>query len=415
MTTTPRSARRAIVTAAGVATAASLLATTLPANAVPTAAAPQAADAAAETEAAGGKFLKLWSAEWMAGQRNFSTADAQAYARRMTVIVAMRGKFTKQIAAMKQANPALKVLVYRNATFGGKNYPDSLYAKNKNGQRIYARKWPTTFLMNMSSTAWRNEVGRSCVELINVSKYDGCFLDVLGSGPLMGNYLSSMPVTGGKVWTHSQWINWADDITIAAKRAVGGRTVMGNGLGNGRRYFSGTMSTKGLVPGNDGMEPELFVRQAHSSVRSYYSETNWKQDVDMMIDVQNRGSRVLSMTKLWTSATESQKNEWHKYALATFLMGSNGNSYFSFLRDKSAGASWGAHPYNSIDVGTPTGSYQRIGSGLYARNFTKGKVVVNVGKSSSGVRLERAARTADGARTSGAYTLPANTAEIFLY
>lgn len=405
---TPRMPRRILALTATGATVAGLVA----ASVTPATAAPVATETHASS-AASGKFLKLWSAEWMAGQKSFTTAQAQEYARRMTVIVAMRGKFTKEIAAMKAANPSLKVLVYRNATFGGKGYADNLYAKNKSGQRIYARKWPTTFLMNISSPAWASEVGRSCVELIKVSKYDGCFLDVLGSGPLMGNYLSSLPVTGGKTWTHSQWINWADDITVAAKRATG-KTVMGNGLGNGRRYFSSTMSSKGLVAGNDGMEPELFVREAHSSVGSYYSEGTWKQDVDMMIDVQNKGSRVLSMTKLWTGATEAQKDAWHKYALATFLMGSNGNSYFSFLRDKNSGASWGAHRYNQIDVGTPLGGYSKIGNGMYARNFSKGKVVVNVGKSPAGLRLDASYRTADGARASGTYTLAANSAEIFL-
>ena len=155
---------------------------------------------------------------------------------------------------------------------------------------------------------------------------------------------------------------------------------MGNGLGNGRRYYSPTMSSKGLVPGNDGMEAELFVREAHAPVGQFYSETTWKQDVDMMIDIQNKGSRLLSMTKVWTTASETQKNAWHKYALATFLLGSNGNSYFCF----------------------------------YARNFTKGKVVINVGTSASGLRLGQTYRTVDGARATGTVTLPAHSAEFFL-
>ncbi len=404
-------ARRTLTVATGA-----MLTAGLALSAMPTAMATPKASPAAEVspapvaKAAAGNFLKLWSAEWMAGQRTFSTAQAADFARRMTVIVAGRGKFTRDVAAMKAANPALKVLAYRNATFGGSGYPDSLYAKDKNGRRIYARKWPTTFLMNISSSAWASTVGKSCVELINASKYDGCFLDVLGSGPLMGNYLSALPVTGGKTWTHNQWIGWADNITAASKAATR-KTVMGNGLGNGRRYFSGSMSSKGLVPGNDGMEPELFVREAHSSVGSYYSESSWKQDVDMMIDVQNRGSRVLSRTKLWTTASEAQKNAWHKYALGTFLLGSNGNSLFSFLRDKNAGASWGAHPYNTVNIGTPVAAYAKVG-GVYARTFTAGRVVVNPTSAGSTVSLSKAYVTIDGTRVSGTVSVPAHTALI---
>ena len=130
-------ARRTLTVATGA-----MLSAGLALSAMPTAMATPKASPAAEVspapvaKAAAGNFLKLWSAEWMAGQRTFSTAQAADFARRMTVIVAGRGKFTRDVAAMKAANPALKVLAYRNATFGGSGYPDSLYAKDKNGRRI---------------------------------------------------------------------------------------------------------------------------------------------------------------------------------------------------------------------------------------------------------------------------------------
>ena len=97
MSKSARMPRRALALAATGASVAGLVA----ASVTPAAAAPTAVDVPTASAPASGKFLKLWSAEWMAGQKSFSTAQAQDLARRMTLIVAMRGKFTKEISAMK--------------------------------------------------------------------------------------------------------------------------------------------------------------------------------------------------------------------------------------------------------------------------------------------------------------------------
>ena len=119
----------------------------------------------------------------------------------------------------------------------------------------------------------------------------------------------------------------------------------------------------------------------------------------MMIDVQNKGSRVLSMTKLWTNASETQKNAWHKYALATFLMGSNGNSYFCFHGRQERRRPRGARTLQPDRHRHPDGPTPR--SARACMPATSPRARSSSTSSSSGLRLTQAPRTPDGARVSG--------------
>jgi hypothetical protein len=83
---------------------------------------------------------------------------------------------------------------------------------------------------------------------------------------------------------------------------------------------------------------------------------------------------VFAVTKVWARATASQISSWHRYALASFLLGYKpGHAYFSFRsnRDFTTPSSWW-----DVNIGTPVGAYVRR-NGLFVRPFTHGLVVVN--------------------------------------
>ncbi|HRC41449.1 putative glycoside hydrolase [Nostocoides sp.] len=407
----PAPARLAALLSSGMAaiTAAALIA---PATA--TAATPHPAPGAAANPS--GNFLKLWTAEWMAPHGSYTQEQAVALASRVDYIAAMRGKFTAaNLAAMRAANPDLRIGVYRNATFGGKALDESLYARNAAGSRIYALDWPTTFLMKLDSPSWSSSLTASCAEMISKSGYDDCYLDVLGSGPLTSVYLSSKPVNAdGSLWSPNQWIAATSRLAIATKAALGGRGVTGNGIGHGGRYFSTTMSSRPLVAATDQVAAEGFVRDAKSGVGSFRREAAWKQDVDMLIDAEAQGKGMLTVTKVWTAATPAQQDAWHEYSLATFLLGTGGKSMFYFLRDRTLNATQMDHPFNLIDPGVPTGAY-RFESGVYQRDYTAALVLVNPTKAVATVPLTRSYTTLTGAPVTGSITLAPNTAKILRF
>ena len=63
----------------------------------------------------------------------------------------------------------------------------------------------------------------------------------------------------------------------------------------------------------------------------------------MLVDSEAAGKGMMTMTKLWITATPAQVDAWHEYTLATFLLGSGGKSKFFFLRSK-ADTGWMDHP-----------------------------------------------------------------------
>lgn len=361
-----------------------------------------------------GNFLKLWTAEWMGKHDAYTAATATALAQRVDYIAAMKGKFSATLLpGMRAANPDLRLGVYRNATFGNAGMTEDLYAHDAGGNRIHAIKWPTTYLMQIDSPGWSSALNASCADLVARSGYDDCYLDVLGYGPLTSVYLNAKPVNkDGSLWTPNQWIAASSNLARNVK-ALTGEGVTGNGIGTGRRYWSTDMPSKPLIPATDQVAAEGFVRDAQSSVTAYRNEAEWKKDVDMLVDSEAAGKGMMTMTKLWITATPAQVDAWHEYTLATFLLGSGGKSKFFFLRSK-ADTGWMDHPFDLINPGTPLGGYRPEG-GVYKRDFTTSLVLVNPTKVTATVPLTRTYTTLTGATVSGSVTLAPNTARILRF
>jgi hypothetical protein len=111
---------------------------------------------------------------------------------------------------------------------------------------------------------------------------------------------------------------------------------------------------------------------------------------------------------VWTSSTAAQQDSWHRYSLATFLLGyQQGLTFYSFRTDHLLSST---SAYENTPIGTPTGSYTKAG-GVYQRNFTNGRVLVNPLTSSVTVSLGASFRNLDGNVVSSV-TLPPHTGQI---
>jgi hypothetical protein len=127
----------------------------------------------------------------------------------------------------------------------------------------------------------------------------------------------------------------------------------------------------------------------------------------MLVSAGANGRTLLCLTKAWSKGTMDKKDAVHKYALGTFLLGTNGRSYFSFLYDKNTGRSsslW------DIPIGAPSGKYFS-GSSVYQRVYTNGLVLVNPGDSGRSVNLSRRYVTTGGSLVTSV-SLAAHTASI---
>ena len=328
------------------------------------------------------------------------------------------------LAAMRAANPRLVVLAYLNGSYAQSGqgpstgaFPQDLYLKGPQGQYVVSNSFGN-YLMNVADSRWRSNRTALCAQYVAASGYDGCYLDELGLSSLNApSYVNATPMNPatGAPWTPFDWLTATGGVATAVKSGTN-RPVTGNGLANGSQYFDTSSQppapTSMLIGPLDGANAQGFVRNEGAAIDRYRGPAAWKQDVDMLVDAGNRGKYVMTMTKIGVAATAAQIRAWQRYALASFLLGTNGRQFFFFDPDGIDGAV----AYDDADlhavVGTPTEAYQATG-GAYLRHFTSGASVVNPTANTVGpIALGGTYTDLDG-NTMTSVTLPPNTGMVF--
>lgn len=365
-----------------------------------------------------GRIVQRWRATNGAKERTLTQAQAVAIARRADVIVAKATQFAPHLAAIRAANRDVALLVYLNGAFTGqdRSYPEPLYAHNAQGERLFSREWQK-WMMDVGNPDWAAAVAEECADDLRASGYDGCYVDMLGTAPLTDGYVSSPPINPatGAVWTKNDYVAATTAIGARVERANSSSIVVGNGLANGKRYFTAPGATAPLLNGLDGANAEGWIRGANQGATQFRKEREWLKDVDMLVHAGARGKTVLAMTKVWVAATAAQVDRWHRYALASFLLGNDGNSYFSFYSDRnrqSIAEASAPHAWDDLDVGQPAGPYTKV-NGAYRRDFTKGIALVNPTGGTVTVRLPGTHTNLDGTPVTSV-TLTPNTGEVLL-
>jgi hypothetical protein len=343
--------------------------------------------------ATNGTVVRRWAATMDGGAaaQAVTVDQAVADAKSLDLIVARKGTFTPYLAAMRLANPSVKILVYLNGAYAQQNqgptsgaYPASWYAKDASGRPVTSKS-EGNWLMDVSNQSWVQDRMLTCTSYAATSGYDGCYVDMLGSSSVQRGYVSSPPVNPatGQVWTETDWLAATSKLGAAVKTVNPALMVVANGLQNGRQYFTNRGATSVLLNGLDGGNAQGWIRGAGDPITTFESVANWKQDVDMLVDAGAKGKSVMAMTKVWgVTATQDQTDAVHRFALASFMLGTNGNQYFDFDTNQTDGAVVPDHPYDHVNPGQPTGAYA-VKSKVYVRYFTNGIAIVNPSKTAT--------------------------------
>lgn len=377
----------------------------------------------------GGRFLKTYAAEFMKSQGNITREEALEQARHFDLIAPQINTYSRDtVTAMKAANPNLIMLVYDNAAYRQQNegpgtgVPEEWYARSSDGCFLRSKGFGN-WLMDTSHSGWITNRVNDSKNRINERGFDGVIYDLLGIAPIRPNYNrkdgrsgctgSGVPAKpgGGGNWSRAEWLNNVKNIARQTKAEVGGKIVAGNGLDEGQDYFE---LTKGLFDVGDIMMAETWLRNAPDPIGQYPNESQWKKDVDMLKDAGSQGKTVLAMVKVWDTdnrpaATQAQKEAWHKFSLASFLLGTDGNAMFSFRYDHGKTMS---HPWWKIDIGTPNAEYTKVGS-VYYRTFSNGMALVNPTNQDATFPLPKTFKKLSGEDVNSV-SLPSHTGEILL-
>ena len=322
---------------------------------------------------------RAFTSEQESPTHTYTEAQAVAVAQRFNVLTATKDAFRRYVAAMRAANPKLKLYAYTNASFvhgpQKDTFPLSWYVLDTAGNKVQ-NNWGL-WLMNPTNGEWVANRVQNCIDAVQYSGYDGCFLDNLGTGSIYVPDLTGTPVNPrtGAQWTSVDWLRATSAAAIQIRTQTG-LPLVSNGLSNGGAYFDPISPTSALLEATDRGMAETFVRAARSPVNSYRSEALWKQDVDMLVDANKKGQQVLAYTKVWVAtATQAQKDAWHRYAFATFLLGDSGLGKFTFSYGPGTN-NLVDHPWWKVSLGIPVEPYTKLGH-IYQRAFANGLVLVN--------------------------------------
>jgi hypothetical protein len=192
--------------------------------------------------------------------------------------------------------------------------------------------------------------------------------------------------------------------------------IMANGLLNGASYFSSTAPTSQLFSGANTAMAESWLRAATTKVTTYQSPALWQQQVNLITNAGDNGDVAAVTTKVWLTATADQITAWHRLALASFLLGTTGNAYFSFTQSQSA-TEFQSDAGNSLDhtqVGAALGAYQAQGK-AFTRAYADADVIVNPTKKSVTVPVPAPCLTLDGVVATTSVVVPADSGQICSY
>ncbi len=371
-----------------------------------------------------GDGLLLHAPEFMTTRHTLTLEQALQQARDFHVIssgdVSLYKKYIPQMrAAAQEAGHSLLILQYINGTFHLKNEvanvtDENLFMHTKDGNRIQSKDFGNT-LANIYHPQWVQSRINTCeAKIAQSGGVDGCFLDTMGLAPIRPTYVvPGVPwnESTGAAYTGAQWLDGTTNIAREVRNGLGGKKVFVNGLLNGSYYFDPAAPTKRLIDAADGGMIEILFRPPNTGVTAYPNETKWKADVDMLAAAAGRNNKTLiTTTKVWMPGTQAQYDAWHRYSVASFLMGTTGHEYFNFRLDKNMTTK---DRYAGVNVGTHTGGYAKVG-GVYQRSFTNGVVIVNPTKNAVTVNLGRQYRTLEGNVVNGSISIPANSGDVYV-
>jgi len=302
---------------------------------------------------------------------------------------------------MKAANPNLRIFLYLNGMFAQKNqgttFPESWYMRAADGSKIRSKGWGN-YLMDPRSAGtfttggvtyngWGDYVAKRCDAMLKSTPgSDGCFVDMLGTAPLMSFYN-----VGGKVpaadakgtkFTTTSWYTQIAGPIAARVEAFTGAPVLANGIGSGRRYFGTAYGPSHLLLDfATAGDAEVWLRSPSQSLTQWPTDAVWRTEVSMLAHASTANRAVNATVKTWVAGTAAQKDQWRRFALGSFLIGNGGHASFEFTADEHQVAWADDSPLYSLGLGTPTETFTDIASyqrgGVYKRGFTNGTVLVN--------------------------------------
>jgi len=329
-----------------------------------------------------------------------------------------------QMARLRQVNPEITILRYRNfaAVHGDSSiqrvldeHPEWIL-RDENGDPVPAHHLETGILMDPSSEGWRGHLAEKATKSVTQQGYDGLMGDVV----LMVNELdpefSGINTRTGQPYTTQEYRDDQYQIVLSVKEALGpDKLLVLNNIQRGSGYFE--EEPYRFLEASNGVVAEGFRGLSRWPLDRYLTEEAWIDNVEMMLDVQSRQKAIVAVIKFDKDVVNSQERlrEYELFMFTTFLMGMGDSCYYTAKihdpEDPYSDISF-YFDYWEIDLGEPLDPYESNGS-HYQREFENARVLVNPTDSPATVDLGGQFTTLEGEPVSEV-TLDAHAGTILL-
>jgi hypothetical protein len=308
-----------------------------------------------------------------------ATADFSQTAARSNVVVLQEWEKAK-LHSLKAANPAMKVLMYKNlssmlaadsngnastgvTTQDAASHPEWYLTSTTTGTKFNFWGYDYLWAADIGDRAYQDRWAASVGAKLRADSWDGVFVD--DTNPTMRYHYNPAEVA-----------EYPSDASYSAAtgRALSvigpaltrqGKLVIPN-FGAWRDYRTAVSNWLPYVSG--GME-EQFTKWGNDPATGYVTGVDWDSQLAILKETQAAGKYSLIVAHSTSTDANAARYGW-----ATTLLAGTGKASFS-LAENYTGESW--FPEYDYDLGKAVGVESKLSNGVHKRVFERGIVLVN--------------------------------------
>ncbi|NOY99505.1 MAG: hypothetical protein GXP40_09970 [Chloroflexi bacterium] len=317
-------------------------------------------------------------------------------------LVLMAYPIREFVDTLRSHNPDIVILLFNNPYFAfGEQFweaspeevePDWVLRTEAgeiiryNGPAYEGTDWGSPPLMDIRSPEWQAYYAAQSRQYIAAAGMDGLFIDTLTEDIPPWALTPKGEFPAG--YTEADWRRGVTTFLDAVKGELGADySIIFNGVTNAPGTEL-TIPNQNFLGVTDGASYEAFSvylnMDADNETRQWYFDHAIMTAMQALVDADK--------TFLIQVSGSGGHRETRLYALASFLLLQTDKTYFYYAPNEAA-VHW--YPEWEIEIGEPSGAYYRA-EGVYQRDFTQAKVLVNPGKQPVTVQLNGAYKTLDG-------------------
>ena len=314
----------------------------------------------------------------------------------------------QRIQKLKAVNPNLKVLLYvfPQISWGWDDeFREEWVVHGADGRRVKNPDDPNNqLLMNINNADYRRFIIRRIVDTVNRYGFDGAFNDGVWPTVNLGQ--------GHVGWTPTppqdaldNWHAWSLQLMRELKQALGSKLLI-------------TSTTPVTDEGDPKNRDDDFLAVADGTALEGYLHAPWDPPTtdnrdwwawQQSMDKRNSaaGKYFIGVSGTNTPATQAQAKRWQLFTFGSYLLRADGKRTYYQWQYR------GYFPELDAPIGTPLGDTYSSG-GVWQRDFTNGKVIVNLSEKPQTVGLPGPFRSSSGGERISRVTLGPSTAAILI-